>query len=488
MKHKSLEKILAENMLRFGTKNLGDTVNKLKRLVEGLGAGDGVGAGVQIPADVLTMIQQVAPKSTAYKNGVTQLKNMKIPILCNGNIIDALIYGAIKGNAATWGGGQLLKLLGAKNKFAQKMSELLDMMAEDAFAFVDSSNGTISFNPDPNDPSKVATMGEVTPAMGVGGVEETGSDYNDLLTYLNTFNLMNVVSEQKWSVGGINQFIIDAVSENETTYKSMYPNGYLSLAANESIRSYSFCMFYATAQAGKGRAGKTVSNTKFIPVAGDTQKIPIPKDTFPKGSVIVADAGFKAITDSLTGFQQDDKFGKAGWKITGITVNTAASLGEKVTADINQFSTMTGVSVADLAKAGITATNVKDPAGLSAGPAQQGRSGQDFLAITRANNIKAKIEAAVPGITVTTNPQLATGGAEGRFGEVTFTVQGPNKEITIPAEMVSTGTASQAQDLSKVFNCYRIESDFSLDDLFNLKGLKSNAYYNVDQDTQISGQ
>ena len=54
--------------------------------------------------------------------------------------------------------------------------------------------------------------------------------------------------------------------------------------------------------------------------------------------------------------------------------------------------------------------------------------------------------------------------------------------------MVSTGTASQAQDLSKVFNCYRIESDFSLDDLFNLKGLKSNAYYNVDQDTQISGQ
>ena len=134
---------------------------------------------------------------------------------------------------------------------------------------------------------------------------------------------------------------------------------------------------------------------------------------------------------------------------------------------------MTGVSVADLAKAGITATNVKDPAGLSAGPAEPGRSGQDFLAITRANNIKAKIEAAVPGINVTTNPQLATGGAEGRFGEVTFAVQGPDKQITIPATMLPKGTAGAADDLGKMFNFYSVRSDNNLSTMFSKSGQDS---------------
>jgi hypothetical protein len=455
MKQKSLEKILAENMLRFGTKNLGETVDKLKMLVEQLGAGDGVGAGVQIPQNVLTAIQGAASNSQAYKNGVQALKNMKVPILCNGSVIDALIYGAIKGNAtiARWGGGALLKLVG-KNDFTSRIIPLLDALPADTFLFSD--YGTVSFNPDPNDPSKVATMGEVTPAMGVGGREQAGSDYNDLLTYLNTYNLMNTL-ESQWLQDGVQQYIIS---------DSDFEDGYANLDSGPSLFKNFYLTLYATAQIGRSKASKDVTTSKFIPVAGDVQKIPIPKDTFPKGVVAVNDTAFKSISDALTGFQQDAKFGKAGWKITGITVNTAASLGEKVSGTIEQFATMTGVSVADLAKAGITAANVADPAGLAAGPAKAGRSGQDFLAITRANNLKSKIETAVPGITVTTNPQLAAGAAEGRFGEVTFTVQGPNKEITIPAEMVSTGTAGQSQDLGKVFNCYRIDSDYNLFGMF----------------------
>jgi len=472
MKQKSLEKILAENMLRFGTKNLGETVDKLKMLVEQLGAGDGVGAGVQIPQNVLTAIQGAAASSTAYKNGVVALRNMKVPILCNGSIIDALIYGAIKGNAVMpyFQGGMLLKLIGKKD-FSNKIIPLLDALPSDMLLFSD--DATVSLNPDPNDTTKVATIGEVTPSMGVGGAEQAGSDYNELITYLNTYNLMNAV-ESEWRQDGVQQYVID---------NSTFVDGYVDMDAGPSLYKNSSLTLYATAAIGKSKAGKAVTTSKFIPVAGDVQKIPIPKDTFPKGVVAVNDTAFKSISDALTGFQQDAKFGKAGWTITGITVNTAASLGEKVSGTIDQFATMTGVSVADLAKAGITAANVADPAGLAAGPAKAGRSGQDFLAITRANNLKSKIETAVPGITVTTNPQLAAGAAEGRFGEVTFTVQGPNKEVSIPAEMVSTGVAGQSQDLGKVFNCYRISSDYRLFDMFrtDVKGIGADEYEKSNQ-------
>ena len=62
---------------------------------------------------------------------------------------------------------------------------------------------------------------------------------------------------------------------------------------------------------------------------------------------------------------------------------------------------------------------------------------------------------------------MATGKAEGRFGAVTFTVLGPNKEVSIPATMVSTGVAGANTDLSKVFNCYRVESTSNIASMFN---------------------
>ena len=466
MKKMSLEKILAENMLRFGTKNLGDTVNKVKRLVEALGAGDGVGQGVVIPADVLALIQEVGPTCTAYKNALQSTKAMNIPIICNGTIIDAIIYGAVKGNAAQLGTGALLKAFGLKKQFNKKLKQILDGLPSDSLGFYDV--GKISFNPYPADPTKVATLVEITATMGKSGEEQAGSDYTELLKYLNTYNLLNCINT-KWVRDGVQQYVLNRFDGSDGSGGSKDEQGFLDLDAGPALYAYADICFYATRAAGVSKAGKQVTKSKFVPIAGDKQNVPIDKDTFPKGTVTVNDAGWSKISDALTGFQSDPKFGGAGWKITGLQVNTAASLGEKVVGTIDQFSTKTGVSVADLAKAGITATNVADPAGLSAGPAQPGRSGQDFLAITRANNIKAKLEAAVPGIPITTNPQLATGAAEGRFGGVTFTVMGPNREISIPAEMASTGKIGTAQDLSKVFNCYQVDSNYNLASMFAFK-------------------
>lgn len=454
----SLEKILAENMLRFGTKNLGDTVNKVKRLVEALGAGDGVGQGVVIPTDVLALIQAVGPTSTAYKNALMSTNAMKIPVLCNGSIIDAIIYGAIKGNAAQLGTGALLKLIGAKDKFRAKLSQILNGLPEDSLGFAD--YGSLSFNPYPEDPTKVATYGEVTAAMGRMGEEQAGSDYMELLKYLNTYNLLNCINT-KWVADGVQQYVMGG------GYDVIEKDGFLNLDAGPALYAYSDICFYATAAAGRSKAGKKVTTSKFVAIAGDKQNVPIDKDTFPKGTVAVNDAGWSKISNALTGFQNDPKFGGAGWKITGLQVSTAASLGEPVESPtVADFSRMSGVSVQDLAAAGITDANVKDPKGLQAGPAKAGRSGQDFLAITRANNIKQKLEAAFAGIPVTITPMLATGAAEGRFGSVTFTVMGPNKEVTIPAEMASTGKTGAAQDLSKTFNCYRIDSNYSLVNMF----------------------
>jgi len=466
MKTKSLDKILAENMLRFGTKNLGETVQKLKQLVEQLGSGDAVGTGVQIPADVLAVIQKAYGSSMAMKNAKQQLERMKIPVLCNGNIIDALVYGAIKGNAAQFGEGGLLKLVGAKGAFEKRLlgtpnergvltGGILDGLEADNLKFYDYDN--VSVNPAADDPSKVATLGEVTTAAGLSGDYQTGSDYTELITYLNTYNLMNILAT-KWTPSGVQQYYLDQSDIDKT--------GYLDLQGNALYTLREAC-FYATQKMGVSKAGKEVTKSTFIPQEGERQEVPIPKDTFAAGKVAVTDASFQPVIDALTGFQNDPKFGGAGWKITGIQVETAASLGEKVSVGTAAaFSTMTGVSVADLAAAGITDANVNDPAGLSAGPAKAGRSGQDFLAITRANNIKTKLETKMPGVPVTTAPALAAGKEESRFGKVTFTVQGPNKEISIPATMIPKGAAGTADDMSKLFNFYSVRSDSGLDYMF----------------------
>jgi hypothetical protein len=474
MKKLSFEKILAENMLRFGTKNLGSTVNKLKRLIEGLGAGDGVGAGVAIPADALALIQSVGPTCTAYKNAVQQTNAMKIPVLCNGSIIDAIIYGAIKGNAAQLGTGGLLKLLGMKKSFAQKLKKILDGLPEDSLKFADAS--TISFNPYPEDPTKVATLGEVTAAMGRGGDQQAGSDYMELLKYLNTYNLLNCINTP-WVSEGVQQYVLgDSYAGNDD-------NGFLDLDAGPALYAYGDICFYATAAAGVSKAGKTVTKSKFIPQAGPVQDIPIGPDTFPAMKVAVADAGWTKISDQIDGFTTSPEFGGKGWKITAFTVNTAASLGETVkSATAASFATEAGVQLSDVTAAGITDSNVKDisqKSPLVAGPAKAGRSGQDFLAITRANNIKARLESAYPGIPVTTAPVLALGKASGRYGSVTFTVSGPNKELSIPATMVNTGTASAAKDLSKLFNAYRIDSEYPLVSMFK---------YTDEFETGTSGQ
>ena len=350
----SLEKILAENMLRFGTKNLGDTVNKVKRLVEALGAGDGVGQGVVIPTDVLNLITLVGGRSQAYKNAVQSTNAMKIPVLCNGSIIDAIIYGAVKGNAAQLGSGGLLKLIGAKDKFNARLTQILDGLPSDALGFYDV--GTISLNPYPEDPTKVATKGEVTAAMGRMGEEQAGTDYMELLKYLNTYNLLNCIST-KWTDANVQQYVL---SQSEVE-----KDGFLNLDSGPALYAYPDICFYATAQAGVSKAGKKVTTSKFVAIAGDKQNVPIDKDTFPKGTVAVNDAGWSKISDALTGFQNDPKFGGAGWKITGLQVSTAASLGEPVESPtVADFSRMTGVSVQDLAAAGITDANVKDPKGL----------------------------------------------------------------------------------------------------------------------------
>ena len=480
MKQQSLERILAENMLRFGTKNLGDTISTVKRLVEQLGAGDGVGAGVNIPADMLALIKQIGPTCSAYKNGVTQLKNMKIPVLCNGSIIDALIYGAFKGNAAQIGYGKIFKQLGMTKKFNEKLKSVLDGLHSESFMFKDAD--TVTFNPYPEDPTLVATIGEVTAAMGVSGAEQAGSSYNELLTYLNTYNLMNAMATQ-WTENGVQQYIFTEKPEDNQD-----ENGFLDLDARAALWVYRDICFYATAQVGVSKAGKNISTSKFIPVAGDKQTVPIAPDTFPQMGVTVADGGWSKITSHFEGFKSDPKFGGAGWKIKGITVNTAASLGEKVTANVAEFSRQTGVPVQDLTKAGITDTNVKDPVGLAAGPAKAGRSGQDFLAITRANNIKQKLEVAYPGIPVTTNPMLALGAAAGRYGSVDFTVEGPSREESIPASMVSTGKVGGTENLEKVFNCYRVDSNYPLATMFLYKDAyeKGDASGTYDSNTQPS--
>ena len=89
----SLEKILAENMLRFGTKNLGPAVAVLTQLMEA--AGDPAGP-ISISVPQLAILKTATSTSTALKNGLGTVKN--VLVANKQNPLYVLCAGAMNGN------------------------------------------------------------------------------------------------------------------------------------------------------------------------------------------------------------------------------------------------------------------------------------------------------------------------------------------------------------------------------------------------------
>jgi hypothetical protein len=106
------EKILAENMLRFGTKNLGEAVAIISRILEAVG--DPAGA-ISISTKQSTILQTATNTSTALKNGMVTIKNVLTTNKVNPLYV--LCAGAMNGNL----GGGLSALFNRREAGSDKL-------------------------------------------------------------------------------------------------------------------------------------------------------------------------------------------------------------------------------------------------------------------------------------------------------------------------------------------------------------------------------
>lgn len=260
-------KILAENMLRFGTKNLKEDVKKLKLLIEQVDSIDLSTIKVE-PADA----EEVDKKYYQYL--LQFFKNNGI-IFSISQSDAALYYAAYCPND---GMGNFYKFTG---------------------------KGTMKLMDSPNNPEKVLTKGIIT-ATNITDPEDTSaeSDYLDIVKFCNNATLA-AIRDYGYEGGGM------IVSVNSKT-------GLTSLTEANNDTFY----IYGTSITQAAQSLQNVNTTVFtIPAVGRTIEKKIPGSMFETGKVTLRDSSEvdKAVAE-LSSLSQDKNI-----KITGITIQSSAS-------------------------------------------------------------------------------------------------------------------------------------------------------------------
>lgn len=421
----NLEKILTRNMLRFGTKNLGQAVTVLQ-LMEAVGDAPGT---ISITAPQLEILNQAKSSSTALKNGLSSIKN--ILVANNQNVLYVLAAGAMNGNI----GGNFKALL---SKRAAGNDKLILKSIDGAEA------NSYKFTVD--EPEIMLA----TKANGLVDIKDyNGSTYtvDEFLTYINTYNLAEWFNNKNWNTG-CRQYVINNDTILNDNDKQSLAGTYFDGQPNIYLYRY------------KGGATTSITSN-FIPQVGQFQSIPVTI-----GGINVAVNINSAISTIVNGFLKSPIL--TGWTISKIINQTGVS-GKQSLENYNNnlasFKTATGLTDADLQPTGGQAelagdndilnpafiwpdtntqqtisTKFKGSLGGAADSDYGHYGGLGFIAIKRAANIEAALKAApeLANITIQTKPWVSgTDNTKiGPDGSIFFTVKGPNGETELTKEII----------------------------------------------------
>ena len=427
------EKILAENMLRFGTKNLGQAVAVIRRIIEA--AGDEASA-ITITSEQLTLLNEVFTKSMAMKNADNTLRN--VPVKDNLKPLYVLAAAAMNGSI----GGFFQSLL-------SKRAAGKDTVIKNALNGADKDS--MKFTVD------IAEIKLSTSADGTISITKyAGGSVGEFLSYLNTYNLASIFNNKNWSTGGSEQYAIDA--EN-----ILDANGKQSLAGTMTTSNtvYLYRLKGAIAVAG--------FSSTFVPQPGKYQSVPVNID-----GINVAANIDSVVSVIVNDFLKNPLL--KGWTISSI-INQTGVNGNQSLANYNEnlesFKTDTGLTDADL-KIPNDQSEISDDndmlkpefiwptattqqtiglkfLGSKGGPANSSYShygGLGPIAVKRAANIEAALKA-IPefaNVTIQTKPWVS--GTDnpniGPAGTIFFSIKGPNGETELTSDLI-TQIAAQKQ-------------------------------------------
>jgi hypothetical protein len=200
---------------------------------------------------------------------------------------------------------------------------------------------------------------------------------------------------------------------------------------------YSLTKYEAAAAQSVGKQITTITVTPGPVVPIDAT------DAFEVLKTQLSTKGTEDITTAVAGLS---KLGK----ITGVSIESAASFDEPVKLDNAGFAKQLGLQPNQ-----VPADPTKDAEGEVKDPMSGGNA---FLAYQRGQALKNLITNLIPGVTPTVTAKVAKGGAAARYAKVNITVQKPDGTTEITSDDLNTqGIGSKTTSGEGTFKIYRYD-------------------------------
>lgn len=276
-----MKKLLAENMLRFGVKNLNESsINAVKLLFE----------GVEELVD-LTMsdIMPTAEMKEQVANGTYKTEYDIVLAYFKQN---GVLFSTSQENAA---------IVYVNNQSFEFKRNLLRGFQ------------TIKVNPGPEDPSKILTVGNINSMFFENPQDQSAeSDYIAAAKYLNSLTIAEVNMQNNNSAA---QSVLAKIAKN----------GAFDIAKT-SYRSSNFYFYGITTTTPAASKEVVTTTTWTVPNEGGFITLPLPGATFKTGDVTIIDrTKLDAAVAELQTISKDPKR-----KISNITIQSSASGDQKV--------------------------------------------------------------------------------------------------------------------------------------------------------------
>jgi len=448
------EKILAENMLRFGTKNLGQAAAVIRRILEAVGDEP---SAITITPEQLTILKTAYGTSMAMKNGAGTIRN--VPVKDDLNPLYVLAAAAMNGSIGGWFQSLLSKRAAGNDKII-----LTALNGAEATS--------MKFTVD------VAEIKLSTSADGTINIAnyKTGVSVANFLIYLNTYNLGSIFNNKNWTAGGSEQYAIDADNILNDAGKQDLTG---TMTTSNTVYLYRL----------KGGVSITSGfSSTFVPQPGEFQSVPVTMEGIDTNVNIDA-----AVSIIVNDFLKNPLL--KGWTISKIINQTGVS-GNNSLADYNgdleKFKTATNLTDADLKVSNDQSeigddnymlkpdfiwptANTQRTISLSFKGSQGGDpyssrnyfGGLGPIAIKRAANVEAKLKAVpeLANATIETKPWV--GGSAysqlGPDGTIFFSITGPNGETQLTKDLIDQ-ISSQKQTAAVI---ERLASDNDLLSMFS---------------------
>ena len=448
----NLQRLLAENMIRFNTKNLNE--NQIRKLLNEQLSVSGA------PKSAVPVVDQFVNNSSAWGQAFTGAYNTTKALLTQNQVPFAVgidlaaawlvMYLSLQ-TPAELKGKQVFKSIESLKTYMEANATELEMEAIE-----------IQLNESPDAKGKVLTSGIVTKTAKTGDQPGEASDINDIVQFCNDYNLNALVA-------GIT--MDGATSQDNINIDPYYiGSGYTSSKyrnpgpAGAIAGSVSFVQGVPGKDPGAGSldiepggADCIYSLSKYVAAGAKTAGKQITTITVNPGPVVPINAtdAFEVLKTQLSATGTEDITtaiaGLTGiGKITNVSIESGASFDEPVKLDNAGFAKAVGLQPNQ-----VPADPTKDVEGEVKDPMSGGNA---FLAYMRAEALKTLVTKLIPGVTPTVTAKVAKGGAAARYVKLNITVQKPDGTTEVTSNDLDTqGIGSKTIAGAGVFKMYKYQ-------------------------------